>query len=74
MLKYINQIGSKKNTNNGKSGCICTYCAHEKQFVHFPSMKTTKRCGIYHHKTEGLHYRQCKYYNNKRKFELTIGV
>ena len=73
-MKYINQIGSSKNENNVKSDCICTSCTHLKTFYSIPSMKKSKRCSIYYCRTETLHYRQCKYYNNKRKFELIIGA
>lgn len=74
-MKYINQSGSKKYERNHKNNTnLCKRCTHLKTFYTIPSLKSTKRCSIYYHKTETLHYRQCKYYNNKSKFELIIGV
>ena len=74
MLNYINQNGSKKhNENHKKNTNLCNSCTHLKTFYSIPSFKSTKRCSIYYCKTDTLHYRQCKYYNNKSKFELIIG-
>ena len=75
MLEYENQVGSKKYERNHKKNTnLCNSCTHLKIFYTIPSMKTTKRCVKYGHVSTRCNFSNCKYYNNKRKFEIIIGV
>lgn len=75
MLKYINQVGSGKHKiNHEKNTNLCISCKHWKTFLSVPSMKTTKRCSKYGNVSTRCNFSRCKYYNNKRKSEIIIGV
>ena len=74
MLNYINQNGSKKYERNHKKNTnICNSCTHNRTFCTIHSFKSTKRCEIYYHKTEGLQLQNCPYHNSKKSFKLIIG-
>ncbi len=74
LTQYENQVGSKKNNKNNKNDFICKSCTHLKTFYSIPSMKQTKRCTKYGTISTRCNFRNCKYYNNKRNFELIIGA
>lgn len=75
MLKYENQVGSKKHNENHKNNTnLCKRCTHYRTFLTLPSFKISKRCVKYGTVSTRCNFRNCKYHQTKRKFELIIGA